>query len=128
MYLDMKLECIQLHNGTWAWLMSPTKYVQEKVRICEEYVAKHLSKDYHLPKRADNPFTIGYCFKLDVSLLFRPDKASYYQPLIRVMKWMVKIECMDINTKLSLLSSYSAMPRWAFEGSASYHGLPEALV
>ena len=45
MYLGTKLKHMQLHNGIWAWSMSPSKYVSEAVRICKEFVAKHLSKD-----------------------------------------------------------------------------------
>ena len=43
-YLGRKLKCMQLYNGIWAWSMSPSKDVQEAVRTCKEYVAKHLSK------------------------------------------------------------------------------------
>ena len=39
------------------------------------------------------------------------EKASYWQLLIRVMRLMIEIGCVDINTKVSLLSSNSAMPR-----------------
>ena len=67
MYLGMMLKCIQLHNFIWAWSMSPSIYVQEAVIICKEYVAKHLSKGYKMPKRADNPFKSGYFPELDVS-------------------------------------------------------------
>ena len=69
MYLGTKLKYMQLHNNIWAWYMSPSKYVHKAIRICEEYVAKHLSKGYELPKRANNPFKSGYCPDLDVSLL-----------------------------------------------------------
>ena len=68
MYHGMKLKCMQLHNGICALSMMPSNYVQEAVRIYEEHVAKHLSKVYRLPKRAKNPFTIGYCPNLEVSL------------------------------------------------------------
>ena len=64
---------------------------QEAVRICEEYVAKYLSKGYKLPKRADNLFESGHCPELDESLVLRPDKASYYQSLIEVMRWIIEI-------------------------------------
>ena len=67
MSLGKRLKCMQLHNDIWAWSMSPSKYVKEAVRICEEYIAKHLSKSYKLPKRAENPFKNGYCPELDVS-------------------------------------------------------------
>ena len=70
--------------------MSPSNYVQA-VRICKEYIAKHLSKSYKLLKRADNPFKSGYCHEMNVSLLLGPGEASYYQSLIEVMRWMIKI-------------------------------------
>ena len=47
--------------------------VNESLQVClrkrknfEEYVAKHLSKGYRLPKRAKNPFAIGCCPELCV--------------------------------------------------------------
>ena len=111
MYLGSKLKCMQLHNGIWALSMSPSKYVQDAVRICKEYAANHLSEGYKLLKRADNLFKSGYCPELDVSMVLRPDEASYFQYLIGVMRWMIAIRQIDINTKVSLLSSHSAMPR-----------------
>ena len=91
MYLCPKLKCMQVYNGIWAWSMNPSKYVQEEERICEEYVAKHRSKGYKLPKRADNPFKSGYCNELDVSPVLDPDEASHYQFIIGVTIWMIDI-------------------------------------
>ena len=71
--------------------MSTSKYVQEKVRICKDYIAKHLRKGQKLPNRAENPFESGYCHELDVPLVLEPDEASYYQSLIVVMRWMIEI-------------------------------------
>ena len=87
-----------------------SKYSQEAVRICKEYVAKHI-KGYRLPKRAENPFFTGYCPKLDVSPVVGSYKSSYCQSLIGVMKWMVEVGYIDINTKVFLLPSYLAMQR-----------------
>ena len=56
MYLSRKLKCMQIHNDICTWSMSPSKYVQEAGRICEQYIAKHLSKGYHVPRKAENPF------------------------------------------------------------------------
>ena len=36
MYLDTKLKYRQLHDGIWAWSTSPSKYVKEAARFCEE--------------------------------------------------------------------------------------------
>ena len=85
-YFGTKLKHMQLHNGIWAWSMSPSKYVHKAVRICKECVARQLSKEYRLPKRADNPFGSGYSPKLDMSLVLGPEEASYYQSLIGVMR------------------------------------------
>ena len=87
------------------------KYVDEAVRICSQYVAKNLSKDYRFPKRAENPFSRGYCPELNASPILGPQEASYYQSLIEVMRWMLEVGCIDINTKVSLLSSYLAILR-----------------
>ena len=56
------------------------------MKICNEYVAKHLSKGYKLQKRAGNLLKSGHSPDLDVSLVLGPDEASYYQSLI----WMIK--------------------------------------
>ena len=71
--------------------MSPSKYVQEAVGICKEYIAKHLSKGCKLPKRAENPFESGYCPKLDMSPILGPNEVSYYQSVIGIMRWMIDI-------------------------------------
>ena len=102
MYLGTKLKCMQLHNGIWALSMSPSKYVQEAVRICEEYVARHLSKGYRLPTRADNAFESDYFPKLDMSPVLGPDEASYYKSLIGVMRRMTKLGGININTIMPL--------------------------
>ena len=71
------------------------------MRICKEYVAKHLCKGYKLPKRADNSLESGYFPELDVSPVLRPDEASYFQSLIGVMRRMIEIGQNDINTEIS---------------------------
>ena len=104
MYLGMKLKCMQLHNGIWAWSMSPSKYVKEAVRICKKYVARHLSKEYRFPRRADNPFEGGCSPKLDVSPVLGPEEASYYQSEIGVMRWIIEMGRINIITEVSLMS------------------------
>ena len=128
MYLGTKLKCMQLQNGIWALFMSPSKYVLEAVRICKEYIARHLSKEYRLWKRADNPFEYGYYSELDASPVLGQEEASHYQSLIGAMRLTIEIGCIDINIKVSLLSLHSAMPRQggAFGGGFTYHGIPEA--
>ena len=64
-----------------------------------------LSKGYKLTKRTDSPFKSGYCHELDVSLVLEPDDASYYQSLIGVMRLMIEIGQININTEASLFRS-----------------------
>jgi hypothetical protein len=40
-----------------------------------------------------------------------PECFSFYQHLIGVMRWMVKLGCIDIATEVSLLSPHHAYPR-----------------
>ena len=46
-----------------------------------------------------------------MSSVLGPDEASYNQSLIGVMRWIIKIKHIDINTKVFPLSSCSSMPR-----------------
>ena len=67
-----------------------------------------------LPKRSENPFLMGYYPELDVYPELGLSEASYYQFLIEVIRWMVEIRQVDINTKVPILESYGAMPRKKF--------------
>ena len=101
-------------------VINPSKYCQEAVRICEEYVVKHLTKVYRLSEKAENPFPMGYYPEFDVSPVLWPDEASCYQFLKEVMRWMVEIGHIDINTKVSLLSLNLAMPIQGHLGAVLY--------
>ena len=54
---------------------------------------------------------MGYCPEWNVSSVLGLDDASYYQSLIRIMRWMIDMGHIDVKTEVSLLSSYMAMPR-----------------
>ena len=54
---------------------------------------------------------MGYEPELDTSPELPPDEASYYNSIIGVMRWMVEIGRVDINTEVSALSSFLALPR-----------------
>ncbi len=84
--------------------------VQEAVKNCKDYVSEHLPPQYRLPKLAPNPFSTKYEPGIDVSPELDPDLASYFQSLIGIMRWMVKLGRTDIATEVSLLSFHSALP------------------
>jgi len=110
-YLGAKLRYHQAPNGVYCWTMSPSKYVLEAVRNCEKHLLENYDGKHSLPKTAPNPFLMGYEPELDCSPVLDPDRASYYQSIIGVLRWTTEIGRIDITTELSMLSSHLAMPR-----------------
>ncbi|KAL7425427.1 hypothetical protein ACHAXM_000008, partial [Skeletonema potamos] len=111
MYLGAKLKKKTFDDGTVAWGLSPSKYVQQAVRNIETFLKTNLDGRYSLPKRAENPFPCDYAPDEDVSPLLEPDVAKFYMQLIGILRWMCELGRIDICTEVSMLSSYSAMPR-----------------
>ena len=72
-----------------------------------------------MPKKAENPFKMGYDPELDICPELDPDAASYYLAIIGILRWMIELGRIDIITKMMLLSSHVALPR---------KGHPEAAV
>ena len=110
-YLGAKLKKATCSNGVECWTLSPSKYVWEAVKNCEEFLKTNFDGKFSLPKSAPNAFVQNYEPEIDVSEPLDPDRASYYQTLIGVMRWMVEIGRVDIATEVSILSSHLAYPR-----------------
>ena len=64
-----------------------------------------------LPAKAKTPLKSGYRPELDVSPVLNATKASYYQSLIGVLRWIVELGRVDICLEVSMMSSQLAMPR-----------------
>ena len=77
-----------------------------------------------MPKKAKNPFKIGYDPELGISPELDPDAASYYLTVIGFLRWTIERERINIITELSLLSPHVAVPR---EGhlEAAVHVTPD---
>ena len=58
-----------------------------------------------MPKKAENPFKMGYDPELDTSQELDPDAASYYLTIIGILRWIFELGRIDIITEVSLLSS-----------------------
>ena len=110
-YLGTKLKQTRLDNGIWAWVLSPSKYVNQAVKNCEDHLRENHGGKYTLPRKAENPFRMGYEPELDESTPLNAELSSYYQSIIGVMWWMVELGWIDIATEVSLLSSHLAYPR-----------------
>ena len=86
MYLGAKLCKARLHHGVWTWAMSPIKYVQEAVRNCTVHLSFNYGGKYRMPKKAENPFKMGYDPELGTSPELDPDAASYYLTIIGILR------------------------------------------
>ncbi len=108
-YFGAKVKPMQLNNGVWAWGISPSRYVRESEN-CKDYLTKQIPPQYMLPKLATNPFLTNHNTGIDTSFELDPDLASYFQSLIRIIHWMVKLGCINVAMEASLLSSHSTLP------------------
>ena len=110
-YLGTKLQKTRLHNGVWAWAMSPTRYVQEAVRNCIVHLLSNYGGRYRMPKKVDNPIKMGYDPELDTVPELDPDAVSYYLTIIGIVRQLIELGRIDIMTEVSLLLFHVALPR-----------------
>ena len=70
-----------------------------------------------MPKKAENPFDMGYDPELDARPELDPDTAYYYLTCIGLLWWMSKLGRIGITTNVSIFLSYVALSR---EGILKY--------
>ena len=51
-----------------------------------------------MPKKAENPYKMGYDPELDTSPELDPDTVSYYLTNIGIFRWIIKMGKIDITT------------------------------
>ena len=110
-YLGAKFRTTTLRNGVIAYTLSPSKYVQENVRLVADYLERHYSTTLKKPSRAKSPLPNNYRPELDLSEELEGEEASYYQSLVGILRWMVELGRVDIITEVSMLASHLALPR-----------------
>ena len=59
-------------------------YVCEAAKNCTVNLLSNYGSKYRMPKKAENPFKMGYDPKLDPSPEFGPDVWSYYLTIIGI--------------------------------------------
>ena len=106
-YLGNKISKVTLENGVSAWAFSLSQYVQSAVKNVEAHLSKSGGK---LPTRAATPFSSGYRPEIDVSEELLPTNAAYYQSLIGILCWIVKLGRMDMTCEVSMMASMMALP------------------
>ena len=72
--------------------MNPAKYVHEVVRNCKVHLSTKYGGKYKMPKKAENPFKMGYDSEYDISPELDPDAASYYLTIISMLRLMIELE------------------------------------
>jgi hypothetical protein len=90
------------------WAISSELYVKEAVRLVKDWVDK---RGLRLKTKAPGVLPNGYFPELDGSMELDDERATYYQSLIGILRWAVELGRIDICTEVSVMSSYTAMPR-----------------
>lgn len=108
MYLGATLKKRTL-NGKERWSITSDEYLKAAVENLENQLKQ---KNKTLPKPLSTPTNLNVIFELDDSRLLDPDEIVHYQELIGILRWATELGRIDILLEVSLLSSYSAMPRW----------------
>jgi len=109
LYLSGKVSQVILPNGVKSFSFSSSQYMNEAVNNVEE----HLDKiDRKLSKRKPGThLPTSYSPELDISPELPPAKAAYYQSLVEILRCIVELGRIDINTEVSKMFSHLALPR-----------------
>jgi hypothetical protein len=93
-------------SGCKYWAISSRLYVQNAVKNMKEM----LQPNGCLKAQAKTPFMSGYQLELNVTNTLDLELSSRYSQLIGILRWMVKLSCIDIYHDVSILSQYLALP------------------
>ena len=64
-----------------------------------------------LPGKVEPPVRIGYRPELDVTAELGAQEANYYQMIMCLLRWIVKLGRVDICLEVSIVSSHLVLPR-----------------
>ncbi len=99
---------VTLESGIKAWAFGSCQYVQFAIHNVEDHLTKAGEK---LPYKAPTPLSSGYCPEIEVFPKLGENDASYFHSLVGVLWWIVKLGRVDINVKVSMMSSHLALAR-----------------
>ena len=107
-YLGNKVSEVTLDNGNKGWAFSSSQYVQSAVKNVEYHLRKTGEK---LPTRAKSPWSSQYRPEVDTTSELSAEKATYFQSLIGILRWIVELGRADITMETSAMASMMASPR-----------------
>ena len=82
--------------------MSPIENICKAVRNSSIHLWTKYGGKYKMHKKAGNPFKIRHDPELDTSPGLDSDAVSYYLTIVGILRWMVKLERIDIITKVPM--------------------------
>ena len=88
--------------------MSSDLYIKRAIADVEKELAE---TDRFLKSRVQTPVSSGYRPELDASPELDARRASYYQGLIGILRWVVELGRVDILIPVAMLSRYLTAPR-----------------
>ena len=87
--------------------MSRLDYVKEIVENVQEQVKK---KKIMFCLKAITPISLGYVPEIDSPPELEGEDITVFQELIGILRWAIETVCVDIHTKVFMLSSYQVPP------------------
>ena len=108
LYLGGKLSRVDLPNGVKAWAVSASKYIQSALRNIETTLKQN---GLSLRRGTNSPLPGSYRPECDVTPVCDNSNARLYASLIGILRWLVELGRIDITCEVSMMSSYTAMPR-----------------
>ena len=110
-YLGENLKPMKMENGVVAWSLIPSQYIREALNSTEWYFKENIGDWCNIPKTAMNTFPCEYEPPLDVSPELDLVLSFYYQSHIGILRWMVELGWIDINTEVKMLELHLLLPR-----------------
>jgi hypothetical protein len=89
------------------WSLSAKKYLKEAVWINETDLNK---LDRRLPSGVPTLLSSGYHPELDISAILDDNLTNWYQRLVGILHWAVKLGRIDIHFSVAIMAQYLAQP------------------
>jgi hypothetical protein len=111
-YLGADIKKLNIDNSAdpmkTRWAMLLDTYVKRSVADVEREL---LQINKRLATKVTTPIHLGYQPELDTMPELDPKRTSYYQGMIRVIRWITELGQIDILVAVAVLSQHSVAPR-----------------
>ena len=96
-------------NGERLWITGTNTYLKEAICVVKSESPKYYFK---ITGNFSQPFlNVRYRLELDMSQMCTEEETIFFQHLIGMLRWLVKLGKVDILIETSMLSSFLAAPR-----------------